>query len=80
MGTVISILLLFQLKDSVMFSGTLRFNLDPWDSQTDDQLKIVLDKLGLVLDIDLEVTEGGTNLSMGQRQLICLGRAILRSY
>ena len=62
-----------------MFSGSLRFNLDPWGSASQESLTKVLAKLGVSLGLDLQITEGGSNLSMGQRQLICLGRAMLRS-
>ena len=61
-----------------MFSGSLKFNLDPWEVVTDERLREILDLLGLDLDIQTIITEGGSNLSLGEKQLLCLGRAILR--
>ena len=65
-------------QDSVLFSGTVQFNLDPWNRETEEELVKTLTKLGLSFNLDMVVAEGGSNLSMGERQLICLGRAILR--
>lgn len=98
-------------QDPVLFSGTVRSNLDPFNHQTDAALRESLERVHLVGDsnstsgtatpapeassssttgagiqnkntnifknLDSQISEGGLNLSQGQRQLLCLARAIV---
>lgn len=69
-------------QDPYFLYGTIRSNLDPWNSQTDERLIEALQKVELWKMIEgrggLDAEMGADFLSHGQRQLFCLSRAILR--
>lgn len=72
-------------QDPILFSGTMRNNLDPFAERSDADIWSVLEQVQLKAlfagqpdGLSCHMSDGGSNLSMGQRQLVCLARAILR--
>lgn len=86
-------------QDPVLFSGTVRSNLDPFNDHTDTDLYDAMERVQLIhssingsgtanptlsdtnvnifKSLSSRISEGGLNLSQGQRQLLCLARAIV---
>lgn len=72
-------------QNVILFNGTLRYNLDPFDQFNDEQCWSSLESVQLkefVIEhgqgLDLLIGESACNLSVGQRQLICIARSILK--
>lgn len=72
-------------QDPVLFSGTLRYNLDPFEEYSDESLYRAIeavelrDPANIINRLENKVMDRGANYSVGQRQLICLARAIVKN-
>ena len=64
-------------QDPYLFMGTIRFNLKGNLDVSDEELRAALETVGLAVDLDARVLEGGKDYSVGERQLLCLARLIL---
>ena len=72
-------------QDPALMEGTLRYNIDPLNNYQDNEILNVMEKIGFDYivnnndkGLNQKIEEGGENLSVGEKQLICITRAILR--
>ncbi|KAJ8931651.1 hypothetical protein NQ314_015403 [Rhamnusium bicolor] len=70
-------------QDPIVFTGTIRKNIDPDMNYTDDQIWETIRKVkikDIIPSLDLKINESASNFSAGQKQLICLARAAIGKY
>ncbi len=71
-------------QEAVLFQGTLRFNLDPFSQHSNERLWEIIERVQLAElvrangGLEWQIQDGGSNLSAGERQVVCLARVLLR--
>ena len=64
-------------QDPLVFNGTISENLDPFNVHDKGLLKAAIDQVGVKFALDFEVKHSGKNLSVGERQMLSLCRALI---
>ena len=70
-------------QDPTLIEGTLRENVDPAHNFSDEKIISVLTEVGLDdfmegKNLDYKIENDGNNISIGEKQLICIGRALIK--
>ena len=71
-------------QDPCLMEGSLKYNIDPFNKANDEEIISILKKIGFEYTetddkiLNRKIEQGGSNLSVGEKQLVCIARAILR--
>jgi len=70
-------------QDPCLFEGTLKYNIDPFNVNNDEEIIKILNDIGFEHNdedniLNKLIEQNGNNLSVGEKQLVCIARAILR--
>jgi ABC-type multidrug transport system fused ATPase/permease subunit len=68
-------------QEPCLFEGTLRYNIDPTGKYTDEEIETVMKRFSYEneMQLDMNINVNGNNLSVGQKQIVCFIRAVLRN-
>jgi ATP-binding cassette subfamily C (CFTR/MRP) protein 1 len=71
-------------QDPCLMEGSLKYNIDPFNKSKNEEIITILQKIGFEYTesddeiLNRKIEQGGSNLSVGEKQLLCIARAILR--